>query len=99
MALRSPALALAGPDIGHLDERASRAVLGTRAQRGTHAVNSCATGKVVAGGIEDAVLLQVPARVEAAPEKTQDSKSRLSGPGQTASIHRLFHVDRKCKLA
>lgn len=58
MALRSPALALAGPDIGHLDERASRAVLGTRAQRGTHAVNSCATGKVVAGGIEDAVLLQ-----------------------------------------
>ena len=61
MALRSPALALAWPDIGHLDERASRAVLGTRAQRGTHGVNSCARGKVVAGGIEDAVLLQVPA--------------------------------------
>lgn len=53
-------------------------------------------GKVVAGGIEDAVLLEVPALVEATQEKTQGSKSLLSGPGQTASIPRLLHVERKC---
>lgn len=45
IALRSPALTLAWPDIGHLDERASRAVLGIRAQRGTQGVSSLCYGE------------------------------------------------------
>lgn len=54
---------------------------------------------MVAGGGEDAFLAEVPAGVEALQEKTQDTKSLLSGPGRAASTSSSVQHGRKYQPA